>query len=180
MCVYSIAQSCPTLCNPMDCSPPGSSVPGIFQARIRECIAISFSRGASRPRDRTRVSWIADRFFTIWATREALNNEVTPKLNGNTYCYYFLFSGEWDLVPQQEMETVPLQLKWGGVLTTGPPGKSLIISLLSLMVQDIHWVQLGGSHLWVSCSCSQMGMDSFCERFLTHKPGVETNVDWQL
>ena len=163
-----VAQPCPTLCNPMDCSPPGSSVHGIFHARIPECIAISFSRGASRPRDRTQVSWIADRFFTIWATREALNNEVTPKLNDNTYCHYFLFSGEWDLVPQQGMETVPLQWKRGGVLITGPPGKSLInISVLSLMVQDIHWVQLGGCHLWVSCSCSQMGMESSCERFLT-------------
>ena len=48
-----VAQSCPTICDPMDCSPPGSSVHGIFQARILEWIAISFSRGSSRPRDGT-------------------------------------------------------------------------------------------------------------------------------
>ena len=48
-----VAQSCPTLCDPMDCSLPGSSIHGIFQARILEWVAISFSRGSSRPRDRT-------------------------------------------------------------------------------------------------------------------------------
>ena len=48
-----VAQSYPTLCNPVDCSPPGSSVHGILQARILEWIAISFSSGSSRPRDRT-------------------------------------------------------------------------------------------------------------------------------
>ena len=52
-------QSCPTLCDPMDCSPPGSSVHGILQARILEWVAISFSRGSSWPRDQTRVSYIA-------------------------------------------------------------------------------------------------------------------------
>ena len=66
-----VAQSCPTLCNPMDCSLPGSMVHGIFQARILEWAAISFSRGSSQPRDQTWVSCIADRRFTIWATREA-------------------------------------------------------------------------------------------------------------
>jgi len=44
-------QSCPTLCDPTDCSPPGSSVHGILQARILEWVAISFSRASSRPRD---------------------------------------------------------------------------------------------------------------------------------
>ena len=52
--VSEVAQSCATLCNPMDCSPPGSSIHGIFQARILECVAISFSRGSYRPRDQTR------------------------------------------------------------------------------------------------------------------------------
>ena len=50
-----VAQSCPTLCNEVDYSPPGSSVHGILQARILEWIAIPFSRGSSRPRDQTRV-----------------------------------------------------------------------------------------------------------------------------
>ena len=50
----------PTLCDPMDCSPPGSSVHGILQARILEWVAIPFSRGSSTPRDQTQVSCIAD------------------------------------------------------------------------------------------------------------------------
>ena len=59
------AQSCPTLCNPMDYSLPGSSVHGIFQTRILEWVAISFFREASQLRDQTWVSHIAGRFFTI-------------------------------------------------------------------------------------------------------------------
>ena len=66
-----VAQSCLTLCDPVDCSLQGSSVHGILQARILEWVAISFSRGSSWPRDRTRVSCIAGRCFTLWATREA-------------------------------------------------------------------------------------------------------------
>ena len=62
----------------MDCSLPVSYVPGIFQARIMEWVAISFSRGSSWPRDRTQVSHIADRHFTVWATREALSYQSPP------------------------------------------------------------------------------------------------------
>ena len=61
----------------MDCSLSGSSVHGIFQARVLEWIAISFSRGSSQPRNWTQVSHIAGRRFTIWATREALSNLYT-------------------------------------------------------------------------------------------------------
>ena len=65
-----VAQSCPTLCDPMDCSLPGSSVHGIFQARVLEWIAFSFSSRSSRPRDGTQVSRVVDSRFTVWATRE--------------------------------------------------------------------------------------------------------------
>ena len=65
-----VTKSCPTLCGPVDCSPPGSSVHGILQARILEWAAISFFRGSSPPRDRTQVSCTAGRFLTNWATRE--------------------------------------------------------------------------------------------------------------
>ena len=61
------AQSCPTLCDPMDCSLPGSSVQGILQARILWWVAMFFSRGSSQPRDWTQVSCIPGRFFTNWA-----------------------------------------------------------------------------------------------------------------
>ena len=67
-----VTQSCPTLCNPMGRSLPGSCVHGILQARVLEWVAISFSRGSSRPRDRTWVSRTPGRRVTIWATREAL------------------------------------------------------------------------------------------------------------
>ena len=64
-----IAQSGPTLCNPMDCSLPGSSVHGIFQAKILKWVAIPFSRGYSQPRNRTWVSCIAGWFFPTRAAR---------------------------------------------------------------------------------------------------------------
>ena len=57
MCL--VTQLCPTLCDPMDCSPPGSSVHGIFQARVLEWIAISSSRGSSQPRDWTCISCVS-------------------------------------------------------------------------------------------------------------------------
>ena len=66
-----VAQSCLTLCDPMDCSLPGSSLHGILQARALEWGAIAFSRGSSWPRDRTQVSCIQGRCFNLWATREA-------------------------------------------------------------------------------------------------------------
>ena len=70
LCVCWAAQLCPILCKPLDCSPPGFSVHGIFQARILECVAVSFSRGSPRLRDQiliSCVSRIAGRFFTCWA-----------------------------------------------------------------------------------------------------------------
>ena len=65
-------QSCLTLCDSMDCRPPRSSVHRILQARIQGWVALPSSGGSSRPRDQTQVSWITSRFFTVWATREAL------------------------------------------------------------------------------------------------------------
>ena len=67
-----VTKSCLTLLKAMDCSPPGSSVHGISQARILEWFAISFSRGSSWPRDWTHVSCISRRILYHWATREAL------------------------------------------------------------------------------------------------------------
>ena len=64
-------------CDPMDCSLPGSSVHGILQARILEWVAISFSRGSSRPKNQTWVSCIAGRYFTNWTTREALKYNIS-------------------------------------------------------------------------------------------------------
>ena len=71
-----VAQLCPTLCNPKDCSLPGSSVHGIFQARVLEWFAISFSRGSSQPRDLAQVSCTVSRPFSIWATSESESEVV--------------------------------------------------------------------------------------------------------
>ena len=62
-----VAQSCPTFCDPMYCSLPGSSIHGILQARILEWGAMTSSRGSFPPRDRTWTSHIAGRFFTVRA-----------------------------------------------------------------------------------------------------------------
>ena len=77
MCLRSldcvlVTQSSPALCDPMDCSSPGSSVNRIPQARILEWVAVPFSKRSFQLRDWTWVSQIAVRFFTIWATREAI------------------------------------------------------------------------------------------------------------
>ena len=69
-CYILVAQSCPTLCNPVDCSLTGSSVHGIPQARILEWIFNSSSRGSSQPRDGTQVFCTAGRFFNHLSTRE--------------------------------------------------------------------------------------------------------------
>ena len=70
----SIAQSWLTLCNPMGCSPPGSSDHGVLQAGILERLPVPFSRGSPQRRDWMQVSFIAGRSFIIWTTREVLKN----------------------------------------------------------------------------------------------------------
>ena len=68
-CCCLVAQSCPTLCKPIDCSPPGSSVHGVLQARTLEWVAIFSSRGSSRPRDGIRVDCMGRRVLyhtTTW------------------------------------------------------------------------------------------------------------------
>ena len=69
VCVF-IPQSCPTLWKTMDRSLQGSSAHGILQTRILEWVAMPSSRGSSQPRDWTQISYIADRFFTIWPSRK--------------------------------------------------------------------------------------------------------------
>ena len=81
----SVAQSCPTLCDPVDCSPPGSSVHGILQARVLEWVAMPSSRGSSRPRDQACVSYVScigRRVLYHGATWEALSHMPSlTKLN---------------------------------------------------------------------------------------------------
>ena len=79
------------LCDPMDCSLSCSSIHGIFQARVLKWIAISFSRGPSWPRNRTRVSHIAGRYFTIWATREAVQKFMWNNCGKYKFRISFIF-----------------------------------------------------------------------------------------
>ena len=81
MCVL-VAQSCPTFCDSMDCSLPNSSVHGILQVRILECVA--FSRGSLWPRDGTRVPRIVSRFFTIC-------HQGSPFTNGDLILNYLFY-----------------------------------------------------------------------------------------
>ena len=73
LCMCSVTQSCPTLCDPTGCSPPGSSVHGIFQARILERVAMPSYRRSNRPRDQTRVSCT----FSIAAAAKSLQSSLT-------------------------------------------------------------------------------------------------------
>ena len=97
-----VAQSCMTLCDPMDCSQPGSPVRKILQARILEWVVIPFSRGSSQSRDQTWLSYIADRFFTAWITTEFHIYAII-----NTICFFLsdlLHSVWWTLGPSTSLQ----------------------------------------------------------------------------
>jgi len=102
-----VTQSCPILCDPMDCSLPGSSVHGLLQARILEWVGIPFVRGSSWPRGGTPVSYIAGIFFTIWVTREAQKSYswayIQRKLQLKSYIYSSVHSST--IYNSQDMET---------------------------------------------------------------------------
>ena len=93
-CVCSVAQLCLSLCDPTDCSLPGSSIHGISQARMLEWVAVSFPRGSSQPRDQTCVSWVsalAGGFFTT----EPLGKQWSADLTSNST----IASAFWILTP---------------------------------------------------------------------------------
>ena len=87
-------RSSPTLCDPMDCRPPGSSVRGISQARMLEWVALPFSRGSSQPKDQAQVSHIADntlRWFLYFSQCITITKlSIKPPLQGGKF-YYFAF-----------------------------------------------------------------------------------------
>ena len=105
-----VAQSCLTLCDPMDCSLPGSSIQGIFQARTLEWVAMSFSRGSSRPRDWNRVFCFVGRCLTVWAIREVHGPFLKSLLNLLLYCFCVCLFGHKAhgiLTPQSRIEPAP-------------------------------------------------------------------------
>ena len=83
-----VAQLCPTLCDPVVCSPLSSSVHGILQARILEWVAISFYRASFWPREWTQITCTSGKFFTVWAIREAprtLESIAIPFFRGSSW-----------------------------------------------------------------------------------------------
>ena len=130
-----VAQSCPTLCNPTDCSLPCSSIHWIFQARVLEWVAVSFSRGSFWPSDWTWVSQIVGRCFTIWATREVFWKR----------CVNLFYSQVgWDKLSLHELNKGTLV--YSQAEEQYPPGKSLsmlIIVKASERNSLQHWVILG-------------------------------------
>ena len=82
-----VANSCPTLATPCTVASPVFSVHGVFQARILEWVAISFSRGSSRPRDRTLIFCVVDRFFTAEAPGKPINIYTHTHTHTHTHIY---------------------------------------------------------------------------------------------
>ena len=113
-----VAQSCPTLCHPMDCSLPGFSDHGIFQARVLEWGAISFSRGSSRPWDQTRVSRIVGRCFTLWATRDAFGELEESEAEGGCGSQH----------PQSQGPLIPSSAQRAKCPVLAPPLKTIFPS----------------------------------------------------
>ena len=74
-----VAQSCPTLCDPVDCSPPGSSVHGISQVRILERTATSFSRGSSQPKSNLALPYCRQALYCLRHSEKIFANDVTDK-----------------------------------------------------------------------------------------------------
>ena len=94
-CCCLVAKLCPTPCDPMDCSPPGSSVNGIPQVRILEGVAICFSKGYSQPRDRTHVSCIGRQVLYHWANREASENARISQQH--SWSFWCLLECQWSV-----------------------------------------------------------------------------------
>ena len=118
-CCYLGTKSCPTLCNPTDCSPPGSSVHGILQARILESVAISFSRGSSQPRDWTRLlHWHGEGNGTP-LQYSCLEN---PRDGGAWWAAIYGVARSWTQLRWLSSSSTALA---GGFLNTEPPGKPI-------------------------------------------------------
>ena len=143
----SVAQSCPTPCDPMDCSPPGSSVHGILQARILEWVAMPSSRGSSQPRDQTHVSCIAGGFFTSWATREAptlLLHFLKLSNSGMYFCVSFMVFGK------RNMSLEARQSRFYS---------SVWLVFSHSAMSDSLWLR-GRQHTWLPCSSLTPGLCS--------------------
>ena len=136
-----VAQSCPTLCDPMDYNLPHPSVRGVFQARVLEWAAISFSRRSSRPRDQTWVSLIVGRRLTVLATREVPEYTQTYMHWVSDVTNHLIYYCPLLLLPSILPSTGAFPVSW--LFTSGGQsiGASALASVLLLNIQD--WLPLG-------------------------------------
>ena len=151
MCAM-LLQSCPTLCNAMDCSPPGSSVNGIVQARILECVAMPPSRGSCRPRDQTWLSCITGsflhsvRFFMHWPTRETVHNAITVLVyaeineHSNYILCLFVLCSRWE--PLQDNSWVPFDTTLSIFVSFLVNWEAYSVHIQLFSTNEFHW------HLW--------------------------------
>ena len=125
VCMSSCSFLFETHCDPMNCSPPGSSVHGIFQARIVGWVAISYSKGSSQPRDQTNVSCISctgRQILQHSATSEAhkclkctKNEEMKEMETLHTFVSFYLkLGGMFSLFPLFEQQGPPITEMFGG------------------------------------------------------------------
>ena len=139
-----VVQLCLTLCDPVDCSPPGSSVHGILQARILKWVAIPFSRESSRPRSRIQVSCIVGRFSTVYSVFYILGvilvlTSLILKIPlGNRYCYSLYFIDD-DFGTERLSNLLKVTQLWEGKtrlcvlycfakMTSWPDGYGLVVN----------------------------------------------------
>ena len=124
-----VSQLCPILCDPMDCSLPGSSVHGVLHARILEWVAMPSSRGSPQLGDQTWVSCNAGWLFTVWTTREA-----------RYACMLSRFSHVWLFVTLWTIVAAGLLCPWDS------PGKNTGVGCHSLL-EGIFLTQVSNPHL---------------------------------
>ena len=159
-CTHARKLSCPTLCNPMDHSLPGSSIHVILQTWILGWVAISSSRGSSRPRDLTWVSRIVGRHFTIWATKEVPQGKgeggqsdtsasaIFSDSFNLTYSIYqgAIFWGITSRTPSHLMLLLLLLLSTLCDAIDGSPPGSLFPGILK--ARTLEWVAISFSNAW--------------------------------
>ena len=154
----------PNLCDLMNRSPPVSSVHGILQARILECLAISFSRGSSGPRDQTLVSYIAGRFFTVWATREVHVHYTITKyhwLSGLNNWFCSPSSGGWAVQDQDTSIVSPLSWSHLNIMHS----ESLPLQMPShwgLRLQFMDIIHHKGGFPWKYFKVDPVGLQTSC------------------
>ena len=174
----------------MDCSLPASSVDGIFQARVLEWVAISFSRGSSRPRDQTWVSRISSRRFTIWATREALiylyySLKLFLKLNSNVFFNWTIWWVSDIYAPQKSSEIhFGRKVHWVFSVGTQRPQRQLTHPLRYTCRESVNHVRLFKTFWTVACQALPFPWDFPGQEYWSGlpfpSPGHLYNPRWNL